>query len=229
MYKRQLKSLVGRGVGRVLLVNRSMDKARELSGQNRGEPVPFEQLAEQLHVADIVIVSTSAPDYLLRREHFVQALKQRGRAPMCVIDISVPRNVAPDVNTLDNIYLYDVDALQETANRNMAARQNEIECCMTTVEARSDQFWQWMQGLLAEPTIVSMSRELNAIRERELQKTLRSLPGLTDEQRAEVEYLSKRIVNNILQRPMTQLKQEVAQEDPSTVLHLVKRLFGLEN
>jgi glutamyl-tRNA reductase len=88
---------------------------------------------------------------------------------------------------------------------------------------------RWQKSLVAEPTIVSMSAELNAIRERELEKTLRSLPDLTDEQREEVAYLSKRIVNNILQRPMTQLKQEVAgHETPHAVLHLVKRLFGLK-
>jgi glutamyl-tRNA reductase len=224
-----LKSLIGRGVARVLLVNRSVEKAQELSAKYQGEPMPMDLLNDLLHLADIVVVSTSSPEYVLKREHFVQALRQRSRAPMCVVDISVPRNVAPDVNTLDNVYLYDVDALQETANQNMAARQNEIEQCMLTVEARAGQFWQWMQGLLAEPTIVSMSRELNAIRERELTKTLRSLPDLTDTQRAEIEYLSKRIVNNILQRPMTQLKQEVVQQDAHNVLHLVKRLFGLEN
>jgi glutamyl-tRNA reductase len=73
-----------------------------------------------------------------------------------------------------------------------------------------------------------MTQELNSIRERELEKTLNILTDLTDRQRDEVEYLSKRIVNNILQRPMNQIKQEVVREDPSRVLHLVKRLFGLE-
>ena len=73
-----------------------------------------------------------------------------------------------------------------------------------------------------------MGEELHALRERELAKTLQALPDLTDEQRAEIEYLSKRIVNSILQRPMRQLKEEVAREDPHSVLHLVKRLFGLK-
>jgi glutamyl-tRNA reductase len=73
-----------------------------------------------------------------------------------------------------------------------------------------------------------MAQELHAIRERELQKTLEALPELTEKEREEIEYLSKRIVNNILQRPMTQIKQEVIREDPHRVLHLVKRLFGLE-
>ena len=73
-----------------------------------------------------------------------------------------------------------------------------------------------------------MSRELNAIREKELEKTLAALPGLSGKQRDEIEYLSKRIVNKILQRPMAQIKREVTQDDPSRVLHLVKRLFGIE-
>jgi glutamyl-tRNA reductase len=100
--------------------------------------------------------------------------------------------------------------------------------CLEMVERQVDRFIDWRRSLFAEPTIVSMTQELNAIRERELEKTLNMLPELTPRQRDEVEYLSKRIVNNILQRPMNQIKQEVVREDPSRVLHLVKRLFGLE-
>ena len=224
-----LKSLISKGVGRVLLMNRSIEKAQELAQTYHGEPVPLSELAKYLPSADIVITSTSATEYILRVPQVTAALKQRGQAPMIVIDIAVPRNVDPAVNALDNVYLYDIDGLQETANRNLDARRKEVERCIQLIEQRADQFWHWMQGLLAEPTIVSMSQELHAIRERELLKTLHALPDLTDAQRDEVTYLSKRIVNNILQRPMTQLKHEVAEQDPHTVLHLVKRLFGLEN
>ena len=88
---------------------------------------------------------------------------------------------------------------------------------------------RWQRRLCAEPAILGMTRELNAIREQELEKTLASLSDLTDKQRDEVEYLTKRIVNKILQRPMSQLKEEITQEDPHRILHLVKRLFGIED
>jgi len=99
---------------------------------------------------------------------------------------------------------------------------------MAMVDRQVDQFMRWRKGLRAEPAIVSMANELHAIRERELDKTLHALPDLTGKQREEVEYLTKRIVNTILQRPMTQLKREVTEDDPGRVLSLIKRLFGLK-
>lgn len=223
-----LKSLVSKGVARLLMVNRSVEKAAELAAQFGGEAIALADLDQHLHRADIVVASTAAPGYVLRPEHFQQALKRRAQAPMFVIDIAVPRNVDPAVNELDNVYLYDVDDLQQVADQNREARRKEIDRCLAMVDDGVDQFMQWVRSLEAEPTIVEMSQELNAIRERELEKTLAALPDLSDRQREEIAYMTKRIVNTILQRPMSQLKREMARQDAHTVLHLVKRLFGLK-
>lgn len=224
-----LKNLKEHGVGRILLTNRSPEKAEALAAEHAAQVIAYEELPARLHEADIVITSTGSPEPILGKADFHDALKQRGQAPMFVIDIAIPRDVAQDANDLDDLYLYDIDGLQEVTEANLALRRKAVGQALEIIDAGVDLFVRWQQSLVAEPTIVSMSAELNAIRERELEKTLRSLPDLTDEQREEVAYLSKRIVNNILQRPMTQLKQEVAEHDaPHTVLHLVKRLFGLK-
>ncbi|HOE67136.1 MAG TPA: glutamyl-tRNA reductase [Candidatus Hydrogenedentes bacterium] len=226
-----LRSLMSRGARNVIVVNRSLDKARHLAEPFGGEAAPLEELPQHLHRADIAISSTAAPDHILGPDDFRKALAQRGRKPMFVIDIAVPRNIDPAVNDLDDVYLYDLDNLQEVADANLQSRRNAIAQANVFVDRAVDQFMVWMGGLAAEPTIVSMAQELHAIRERELQKTLSCLPELSEAQRAEVEYLTKRLVNAILQRPVTQLKQEVAHphQDPHTVLHLVKRLFGLKD
>jgi glutamyl-tRNA reductase len=223
-----LKTLMSKGVRHLLMVNRSVEKAAALAAQHGGEALSLDDMLEHLHRADIVIASTAAPGYILRPEHFQHALKQRGQDPMFVIDIAVPRNVDPAVNSMDNVYVYDVDGLQQVAEQNKEARRQEIDRCMAIVDEGVDQFMHWLRTLVAEPTIVEMSQELNTIRERELLKTLASMPDLTDKQREEIEYMSKRIVNTILQRPMSQLKREMAHHDAHTVLHLVKRLFGLK-
>lgn len=228
MGEQTLKSLTSHGVGKVLLVNRSPQKALELAELYGGEAIPYEQLAIELHRADVVISSTGADETILGHAEFYAALRERSQAPMFVIDIAVPRDIDARVNELDNIYLYDIDGLREVADANMDARRSEIDRCMKIVDRGADQFMRWFYGLLAEPTIVSMTEELNAIREQELGKTLRSLSDLDPKAREEIEYLSKRIVNRILQRPMAQLKLEVAEDDPHSVLHLVKRLFGLQ-
>ena len=223
-----LKCLVEKGVGRVLVANRTLATAESLAENYRGEPIALSHLDAHLHRADIVITSTSAETPVLGVKDFEHALKLRNNAPMFVIDIAVPRDVDRAVTTLDNVYCYDMDDLESVAAQNLESRRAELSKCLEMVERQVDRFIDWRQSLYAEPTIKSMTQELHAIRERELAKTLGSLPDLTDQERDEIEYLTKRIVNNILQRPMTQIKQEVVHEDPHRVLHLVKRLFGLE-
>lgn len=223
-----LKHLLARGIGAVLVANRSIERAAALAGEFGGEAIALDNLNEHLHRADIVISSTGAPGYVLHRQDFEVALRHRGRRPIFVIDIAVPRDVEPAANELDNIYLYDMDDLEQVVDANLEARRDETQQCVEIIERSVDQFWNWLRSLAAEPTIVSMTREVDAIREQELQKTLSALPDLSPEERAEVTYLTKRIVNAILQRPMSQLKREVVEEDPHRVLHLVKRLFGLD-
>jgi glutamyl-tRNA reductase len=223
-----LKSLVGRGVGQVIVANRTLEKALPIAEAFQGEAISLANLPAHLHRADIVISSTSATEPVLGLDDFQRALKQRNLAPMFVIDIAVPRDIAPVVNTLDNVYLYDIDDLQQVADQNLQARRAEISRCLEIIDDHVERFLQWRQSLYAHPTIISMSHELHAIRERELEKTFATLPDLTEKQRAEVEYLSKRIVNNILQRPLTELKEVAVREESHRMLHLVRRLFGLE-
>ncbi len=228
MGEQTLQSLASHGVGRILLVNRSPQKALDLAAQYNGEAIPYEHLKSQLHRADMVISSTGAEEPILGHAEFQAALRERSQAPMFVIDIAVPRDIDARTNELDNIYLYDIDGLRQVAEANMEARRNEIDRCMKIVDRGATQFMRWFHGLLAEPTIVSMAEELNTIRQQELEKSLRTLSDLDSKTRDEIEYLSKRIVNRILQRPMAQLKREVTEDDPHSVLHLVKRLFGLQ-
>lgn len=226
-----LKSLVDRGVGAVLVANRSIDSATELAREYNGAAVALDDIDGHLHRADIVISSTSAPGIVLKAAQLQQAIKKRSGEPMFVIDIAVPRDVDPAANNIDNVYLYDVDDLQEVANKNLEARRAEVDRCMEIVDAGVDQFAKWLNSLAAEPTIVSLSKEFHGIREREVAKTLARLGNehLTQDQlNEEIEYMTKRIVNNILQQPLAQLKNETHDEDHPRVIKLVQRLFGLK-
>ena len=228
MGEQTLKHLLERGVARVIVANRTIANAEALARQCNGEAIALDALEGRLHEADIVISSTGAPGFLLSAEQLQWALKRRAQKPMFLIDIAVPRDVDPAANQLDNVYLYTIDDLQEVANKNVEARRDEIDRGLELVDAGVEQFWRWLRGLAAEPTIVSLSRELDGIRARELEKSLAHLESLTPEQRAEVEYLTRRIVNNILQKPLAQLKQDVHEEEHISVLQTVRRLFGLK-
>ena len=224
-----LKSLVSQGVGHVIVVNRSIENAKELAAVYNGEAVTLDRIDEHLHRADIVITSTAAPTVVLKSAQFQRALRERNRKPMFVIDIAVPRDVEETVNELDNVYLYDIDDLQEVADRNLEARRTEVDRCLEIVDEGVESFWRWFRGLVAEPTSQSLSPEFNTKREREQEKTHQARGEISETDRQEIDYLTKRIVNNILQQPLAQLKQEVHHHhDAGTVLQLVRRLFGLK-
>lgn len=224
-----LKSLADHGASRLIMVNRSIEKAQALAEKFSGDAQPLDRLPDVLPRVDILITSTAAPDYILTRDQFRSAIKARGGTPMFAIDIAVPRDVDPAVNDVDGVYLYDMDGLQEAADANMESRRGEIDTAMAIVDTGVQSFSRWLDSLAAEPAIVSMVDEMNAIRADELAKTLRALRDLSPEQQEEIEYLTKRIVNKILQRPLSQLKREMSDHtDPHSVLHLVRRLFGLK-
>lgn len=227
--KTTLTSLVNHGARRVIVANRTLENAQALAAEFDGEAIGLDGLDGRLHEADIVISSTAATEPVLHVDHFQRALKRRNQDPMFAIDIAVPRDIHPEVRGLDNVYLYDMDDLQEVANQNLEARRAQLAECQQLVDRQVEKFIEWYRGLQAEPTILSMRNEIDAIRQRELEKTLAALPGLTGKDRQEVEYLTRRIVNNILQQPLKQIKREVAAEDPASVLGLVKRLFGLSD
>jgi glutamyl-tRNA reductase len=223
-----LKSLVDKGVGSVIVANRSVENAKKLADAFNGEAIALDELSSHLHRADIVISSTGAPGVVLHKDTVVQALRKRSNKPMFIIDIALPRDVDASINELDNIYLYDIDNLQGVAEQNMEARRSELDRCYELVDAGATHFGRWLRTLVAEPTIISLSREFHSVRERELTKTLNSLKHLNDKDREEVEYLSKRIVNNILQQPMAQIKQDVHETDHTSMLQVVRRIFGLK-
>lgn len=223
-----LKSLVDKGAGHVIVANRSLDKAKKFADTFNGEAIALDDLPTQLHRADIVISSTGAPGVVLHRDQVVHALRERSHQPMFIIDIAMPRDVDASINELDNIYLYDIDNLQGVADQNMESRRNELDRCYELVDAGVNQFSKWLRSLIAEPTIVSLSSEFHGVRERELKKTLDSMKHLSDKDREEVEYLTKRIVNNILQQPLAQMKQDAHETDQSSMLQVVRRIFGLK-
>lgn len=228
MSEQTLQHLVQHGVGRVIVANRTIENARLLAERFGGTAMTLDEMPARLHEADIVVSSTGAPGLLIHAHQLQDALWKRGQKPIFLFDIAVPRDIDAAANQLDNIYLYSLDDLQEVASRNAEARRDAIDRSLELVDAGVEQFWRWQRGLAAEPTIVSLSKELDDIRLRELQKTLANLEGLTPEQREEIEYLTKRIVSNILQRPLTEIKQQAHTEEHGSVLQAVRRLFGLK-
>ena len=124
--ERTARALVSRGVRDLRVCIRSEDRARELAELVRGDVVPFDQWLDHCRVIDILITSTATDSPLLTRENFEPVAGQRSASPLFIIDIAVPRNVDPDVNNLESIYVYDMDALQTVAQQAMTMRRQQV-------------------------------------------------------------------------------------------------------
>jgi glutamyl-tRNA reductase len=223
------RRLMAHGVGTIIFSNRTHERALQMAEAFGGEAVPFEQLQQTADRADIVLTSTGAPEYLFRREHAERLLARRKNRPMFFIDISVPRNIDPEVNRLDGMFVYDIDDLQGVAAGNSAERQKEAERAEKIVEAEVERFAARMKSLAVVPTILSLQEQCETIRQAEMDRIRGKLGKLTPDQEAAIEAMTRGIVNKMLHTPITTLKSSAAEPEASTIHEIIRRIFNLNN
>jgi len=221
------RHLLAHGIRSFIVTNRTFDRAVELAREFRGTPVPFEDFRRYLQMADVIIGSTAADEYVLTAPLAHEVLRERKYRPMFLIDMSVPRNFDPAINDIDNVYLYDVDDLGGVTEENRDDRQREAEKAESIVEQEVDAFWKWLAGLEAVPTIVALRDKIESIRRAELEKTLATLRELSPQEREALDAMTSALVNKILHAPITHLKQHDRQQE-AFYLAAARRLFGIE-
>jgi glutamyl-tRNA reductase len=223
------RHLISHGAKKIIVSNRTYDRAASLAESFSGEAVPFERLHETAAQADIILTSTGASEPLFRREHGERLLKGRRNRPVFFIDIAVPRNVDPAVNKLDGLFVYDVDDLQSVASNNSAERKKEAERAEKIVEAEVDRFAVRMKSLHLVPTIVSLQEYCETIRQAEIDRIRGRLGSVTPEQEAAIEAMTRGIINKLLHTPITTLKSSAAEPEAATIQEMVRKLFNLNN
>ena len=207
------RHLVQQGAGAILVSNRTQDRARRMAEQFDGRVIPYEQLYEAASDADIVISSTGAPHPIFRREHGQAFMHRRRNRPMFFIDIAVPRDVDPEMGKLEGIFVYDIDDLQAVAAAHLAERSREASDAETLIAGEVERFQQKQRTVNVAPAIVALQRQAEEIRQAELRRVQARLGGLTAEQVAAVEALTRGLVNKFLHPPMQALKQAAREGD----------------
>lgn len=223
-----LKHMVERGISALIVANRTYEKAVELADQYDGMAIKYESFAENMHRADVVICTSGAPHYILHPKQFPPLLRARRNRPMLLIDIAVPRDIHPDVENIDNVYLYNIDDLQRVVNENIEFREKELEQCSSLIETETDNFMGWLRTLDVDSMIVQFREALHDVRRDELTRALNKLPELGESEKQEIEYLTERIVNKILNQPTQFLKKEASRGAGYRYIDALKDLFGLK-
>ncbi|NPB09302.1 MAG: glutamyl-tRNA reductase [Thermodesulfobacteria bacterium] len=220
--------LLAQGVEKLIVANRTLSRAIELAERFRGEAISLEELEDYLLKVDIVISSTGAPHYILTAEQVKRLMRPRKMRPIFFIDIAVPRDIEPAVNEIENVFLYDIDDLKAVVEENLAYRRKEAARAERIIEEEALKFEAWLEQLEVYPTIVALRQKAEAIRRKELEKTLSHLRGKVDEETIEaLETLTKSLVNKLLHDPIIYLKNRY-HRDGQQVVDFTRKIFNLD-
>ncbi len=219
--------LKAQGIQHMIVASRTLDSARRLADAFGGTAIPLEAVSEHLATPDILICSTAAPRFIIGPEAIRDALRQRKRRPIFMIDIAVPRNIDPRVDALENVYLYDMDDLQSVVTANLEARKKELKRAEIIIDEEVRSFLKWLGMLRVVPTIVSLRERMDGIRQQELDEALSSLRHLSDDQKQTIASMTNAIINKILHHPITQLKKAEQEGTAEGLVEAIHQLFAL--
>jgi glutamyl-tRNA reductase len=219
------RHLVENGVNSLLVASRTHSRAQELAEKINGKALAWQDAMDNLHQADMVISSTSAPVYILQKSAVAEAMQRRRNQSMFLIDIAVPRDIDPAVGDLYNVFLYDIDDLQSVVGANLQKRQKEGEKANLIVEQEADAFASWLNSLEVVPTIVALRNHFQEVLDSELKQA--KLQGFSEEQREKVIGLLRLYMNKLLHDPQTQLKAAADTGDGMAYVGALRQLFDL--
>jgi glutamyl-tRNA reductase len=220
------RHLITNGVKEVIVSNRTYRRACDLAEEFNGRPVKFEDFIHEMVHADIIICSTGAPDYILMKDEMHKVMKERKQRQVFLIDISVPRNIDPEINGLENVYLYNIDDLQGVVDDNVSERQQEAEKAEKIVEDEIETFLKWQSSLDSVPTIKALRERAEEMKKEELDKLLNKVAGLGEKDREAIEYMATALMNKLIHPPTVALKD--SSEDKESLVALVRKLYGID-
>jgi len=216
-----------RGIGRVIVANRSADRAQALAETYRGLGIGLDEIPDYLPETDIVIASTASPDPILDKAMVKQAFKKRRHKPMLIVDIAVPRDIDAAVAELSDVFLYTIDDLQQTIRENLASREQAAARGLEIIETRASHLAAALKSMDAVPAIRSLRNDAFEYRDQTLEQARRMLAAGRDPN-AVMEYMAHTLTNRLLHQPTTQLREAAERSDEET-LAIARQLFGIDD
>ncbi len=220
--------LIGNKAEDITVVNRSLVQAAALAEKFHGRAAGLDNLDEALSHADIVISSTGAPSYIITESMIRRALSKRKNRLLFLIDIAVPRDIDPSVDNIENVYLYNIDNLQNIVDENIKNRRREALKAEKIVDEEVTLYSNWLKELEAVPTIISLRTKAEGIVRAEMEKAQGWMSSIENGDKEKIEALVKGIVNKILHAPVAVMKEESAEFNSQDIVAAVRQLFRLD-
>ncbi|NIO00786.1 MAG: glutamyl-tRNA reductase [Candidatus Latescibacteria bacterium] len=215
-----------KGAGSIAVVNRTLEKARELAGRFNGKAYGFDELSSAFNGVDIVISATSSSDHVLSAEFMSEISKARRYAPMFLIDLAIPRDIDPDVDKIDGIYLYNLDDLQAIVQINLDKRKQEMPKSFKILDRYVVEFEKWIATHSTSSTINRLRRYFDHIRRSEMNRLRKRLPK---DNMDEIDYLTQSIMNKLMHQHIKTLKKTATDpERHQQNVELMRDLYELD-
>lgn len=219
------KHMMNNGVKNIVIANRTYETGCNLAKEFNGRAIKFDEYLDELAHMDILLCSTGAQKYVLMKDQMQKVMKERKNRPVFLIDISVPRNIDPEINDLDNVYLYDVDDLKGVVDTNILERQKEAKKAEEIIEDEIETFKKWLSSLDSVPVVIALREKAEAIKKEEMEKLLNRLPEIGEKEKKAIEGLASSIINKLIHAPTVALRED--SEDRDIMIATIKRLYGL--
>ena len=223
-----VEHLIRNRSGEIFVANRTFERGVKLAKKFKGEAIRFEEIVDSLQLVDIIISSTGSPDYVVTPDQVKGIMRSRRNRPLFFIDIAVPRDIDPEINRLTNSYVYDIDDLKGVVDENIEGRKREAIKGERIVDESVIRFRQWYENMEVVPTIVALRDKLDGIAEAEINKTLRSLKHLSDDDCQAINKMTNTMINKILHDPMLLLKSNGHHQDKTVYIDIARKLFKLD-
>jgi glutamyl-tRNA reductase len=223
------RNLRDNGAQRLVIMNRTYAHAVDLAQSLGARPRPLTELADSLLEADVVISSTKAPQSIITPDLVRPIMDHRTGRPLLLIDIALPRNIDPATTMLPDVHLYNLDDLHTEVERGIRLRLQEVEHVQAIIAEEASAFERWFASLSVVNTIADLRQHADALRQQELERTLRQLaPTLSEREAAALQELTTRFMNKLLHIPMIRLKDAAAAGQGQMYAEALRYLFDLE-
>ncbi len=221
------RHLRGNGCTDILVANRTLERARKLAIEFEGHALTLEQLDDHLDRADIILSSTGASTFVLLPDAIEKAAARRKGAPMFLVDIAVPRDIDPRIADIDDVYLYDIDDLQQVVQGNVEHRMQQAEEARALLEQEALSFLGWLKSLESVPLIRRIQQQMEARRIDEMEKAQRYLKDLSPEQMQLVDRFSRALMKRYMHPALQTLKSLPDDMEGDLLMGAASRLFDL--
>ncbi len=224
------KHLHDKGIGKIAITNRTIEKAEMLAAKLHGRIIHFDQFKEFLHEFDIIISATSSEQPIVAYEEIASVMKKRNYETTAIMDLAVPRDVDPKVKSIENIFYHDVDSLSKIVEQSLSKRKGEIPKVQTIIQEELINFYNWYNSLEVAPTIKSLRDHFEEIRSDEVGKMINKF---SDADKEKIDMITKKIINKILHQPTVELRKAssgtTASIEATSKIALIREIFGIDN